>query len=243
MSPKAPAVALVGAVALLAGCQRDETPPAPSATPPVTASVPTFNGVAALAPDQILRRSKDALKDVQSFRATGTVKNGDKAIAVDFGVRGTDFAGSFAVDDKAVRLLAVGGKHYVGPSEKVRNTKEGSKKAKPTGTARLRWVTVADNDKKGLALFRLGNVNDLLELPKPVTKGREEMIGDVPAITLIDGESDQRLYVAKTGEPYPLRWIDADGSALTFSAFGEPIAGLEPPPADEVIDVARIASR
>ena len=48
------------------------------------------------------------------------------------------------------------------------------------------------------------------------------------------------LYVATTGEPYPLRLEPADGSGgVDFSNFGS-APKVEAPPADQILDVAAL---
>ncbi|BFU45049.1 hypothetical protein KRMM14A1004_32860 [Krasilnikovia sp. MM14-A1004] len=237
-------VALVGAVALLAGCQDAETRSTPSATASATPSAPTGNGVAALAPDEILQRAKDALKKAKSFQVKGTVNDGSQVISVDFGVSGADFAGSMSVGGARVDLLAIGGKRYMRPSEKFWSASLDPKQAKLFAkTFRDRWITVADSDKQFAALFSAGDVDELLKPTGTVTKGAEKEVAGQPAITLVDGKPSQLLFIATSGEPYPLQVTGDGGSAMTFSGFGEPVPGLRPPPADKVVDLGKSTTK
>jgi hypothetical protein len=83
----------------------------------------------------------------------------------------------------------------------------------------------------------------LLQVAGPVTKGATATVNGVPVIAITDqATADQCLeigaqcgtiYVATTGEPYPIRIETGDGhTALDFADFGAPVDVVPPTPLD-----------
>ncbi|WP_305790160.1 hypothetical protein [Symbioplanes lichenis] len=240
-------LALAGAV--LAGCGNSTgdggdsggsaAAPAPSAT---TSAAPASNGVAELEPDAILTKAKAALREAGSYRLKGTVVQDKQPMKMDFKVDGKNLAGEMSFDKATVELLAVGGKQYIRPDEAfwtmtAGDAKQGKALAKLIGD---RWVIVPKDEKDLGSLFAPANVEELLEPDGKVSKGDAKDVAGTPAIGLVTSGSDGgTMYVATTGEPYPLR-IESDKAsegAIDFSDFGEKFAGMETPPANEVLDL------
>lgn len=240
-------VALVGlavAATSLSGCQSDQTGSTPPAAPPIVKTTapaaPADNGVAALTADKILQRAKAALVKTKSFRAKGTMDEDGKQIAADLKVDGADFAATMAFDKAQVKLLAVGGQKYLQPNAQFwisTDPKQGAFLAKTIGN---RWVAGAGSDKSFADLFTIGDVDELLKPTGALSKGTQKQIHGVPAIGLKDaGDPGSVLYIATTGEPYPLQ-MTGKGSTMEFSAFGEKFAGIAKPSADQIIDLGKL---
>ncbi|MEK8110175.1 hypothetical protein NKG94_49395 [Micromonospora sp. M12] len=71
-----------------------------------------------------------------------------------------------------------------------------------------------------------------------MTKGEAREIDGVKTVGLVDGDKDGTLFIATTGEPYPVRMeggADSPGQ-ITFSDFGATFDELKAPPANQVID-------
>ncbi|WP_306207191.1 hypothetical protein [Actinoplanes sp. RD1] len=237
-------LALAGAA--LAGCGNSDGgggnagAPAPAVS---TSAAPADNGVAELGADAILAKAKTALRAAGSYRLKGDIVQDGQPMKLDFKVAGKDLAGEMSFDRATVELLAVGGKQYMRADQAfwtmtTGDAKQGKAMAQLIGD---RWVLVPEDEKDMAELFAPANVDELLEPDGKVTKGAEKEVAGTPAIGLVTGGSDRgTMYVATVGEPYPLR-IEAEKAsdgAMTFSDFGEPFAGMETPPAEEVLDLA-----
>ncbi|MBM2614532.1 hypothetical protein JIG36_03055 [Actinoplanes sp. LDG1-06] len=202
---------------------------------------PAGNGVEALEAAQILEKAKAALAQAKSFHMKGTMKSEDGKIGLDFKVAGEELAGSMTMDGPKLEMLAVGGKRYIRPDETfwgLGNTPE--KAAQIAATVGDRWVLVPTKNQSFNGMFGATDVGDLLENEGAVTKGKVEQIDGKPAIGLVDGDPEGgTLYIATTGEPYPVRLAGptpADG-ALTFSEYGETFADIKAPAAAEVVNL------
>jgi hypothetical protein len=206
---------------------------------PAGSAAPAGNGVAALSADQILQRATDALGRAGSYRAKGTVDmDGDRS-TMDFTMRGADFAGSMSSGTATIDLLAVGGKKYMRPNRAFWVTAAGKKEGRVLADAyRDRWIAGADSDKSFAAIFEVGDVRTLLEPSGALTKGPAKVIDGVPAVGLVDaGDPGALLYVATTGEPYPLQLTGEGGAVLAFSEFGTARHEVAAPPPAKVVHI------
>jgi hypothetical protein len=251
-SVKSALAALAVTVLGLSGCGGDDKGAAqPAATPAASApastasSAPAGNGVTALAADEILQRAKAALKQTKSFHAKGTLDQDGQKTDLDLKVDGADFAGSMAFGPAKVELLQVGADKYFRPNEQflamAGDAKQGKALAKAVGG---RWIAGAEDDKSFAELFQLGSVDELLKPTGALSKGEEKQIGGVPAIGLQDaGDPDSVLYVATTGEPYPVQLAGKGGAAVAFDAFGDTFPEIAKPPAAQVVDFSKLGGK
>lgn len=237
------AIAALAAAALLAtGCagQKDDAKTPDAAKP----AAPAGNGVEALEPAQILEKAKAALTSAKSFHLKGSMKAEEGKIGLDFKIAGEDVLGTMSLDGPKVQLLAVDGKKYIKPDAafwKMSGGEQGPAVAQLVGD---RWVLVKADDKSFAGMFSVTDVNELLEPEGTVTKGAVKDVDGKPAIALTDdgGADDGILYIATTGEPYPLKLegpTPADG-ALTFTEFGETFADIKAPATAEVVDLEKL---
>ena len=237
-------IALVGlalAAATLAGCQNDKAEPAT----PAASAAPAGTGIAALSADEIHQRAKAALTRAKSFRAKGTMDQDGQQTAIDLKISGADFTSSMTVGKARVELLAVGGKKYLRPNEQFwamsTDAQQGKTLARVIGD---RWVTGADKDPSFAAMFAMGSAEEFLKPSGALSKGEEKQVGGVAAIALKDaGDPDSVLYVATTGEPYPLQLTGKGSSAMVFSDFGATFAELEEPAAGQIVDLGKLAGK
>ena len=244
MPTKIALVALAVAATALAGCQNDKADtPAPAAGP-TASSAPAGAGVAALSADEILQRSQAALTQAKSYRAKGTMDQDGERTGIDLKVNGTDFTASMSFGKAEVELLAADGKKYLRPNEQFwtmsTDAKQGKALARAIGD---KWVAGADGDQSFASLFSIGDAKQFLKPSGAISKGEEKEIDGVPAIGLKDaGAPDTMLYVATSGEPYPLRITGKGDAALVFSDFGKPVE-IEAPAADQVVDLNKVAGK
>jgi len=244
MPTKVALVALAMAATTLAGCQSDKAgspqPAAGSAAP--SASAPAGNGVKALGADEILESAKAALKRTKSFRAKGSIDDNGQQIEIDLEESGSDFVASMTMGKAKVELLAVAGKKYLRPNEQflavATDAKQGKALAQAVGG---RWIAGAEKDQSFAELFAIGSIDELLKPTGALSKGEEKEVGGVPAIGLKDaGDPDSMLYIATTGEPYPLRLAGKGGSAVVLSAFGEAFTDITKPAANQIVDMSKL---
>lgn len=111
-----------------------------------------------------------------------------------------------------------------------------------------KWLKTPLTDQRFSGLSQLTDLDKaadgILDPDGAIEKGGTRSVNGVPAIGLTSkGKGAGTLFVATTGEPYPLRIEPAAGSgekgALDFGEYGEQ-ATVRPPPTDQVVDVSKL---
>ncbi|MEU7841821.1 hypothetical protein AB0B39_12795 [Micromonospora sp. NPDC049114] len=228
----------VVAVALLAGCGgKGESEPESTA--------PADNGVAALAPNEALQRATTAVRNAKSYHLVGDVDNDGQKMTLDFKVTGSDLGGRVSTDDGTVELLSVAGQQYIRPDEKFWAKNLGAQASgeivKLMGE---KWAKVSKKDDFS-QLFDIANIDELLKPDGTLTKGAAKEFDGVKTIGLVDGDKSGTLYVATTGEPYPIRMEGDQDTAgqITFSEFGATFDDVKAPSEDQVVDFDQLKSK
>ncbi|MBO3743604.1 hypothetical protein [Actinoplanes flavus] len=241
---QAGAAALAAAAMLLAGCgSSDSSDTASTGAPAATQAAD--NGVAALTADEILAKAKEALKKAGSYHVKGSATQDGTEMAMDFRVSGVNFAGTLSMGQGDVELLLVDGKQYMRPSEGF-YTMLGMGETAKTVTAALgtKWLEVSATDKSMSSIFGIVNIDEMLSSTGTAAKGEPAQLDGRPVITLTDSDdATSKLFVATTGEPYPLRMGEATGDGITFTEFGDTFADIKAPAADQVLDMAALTGK
>ncbi|MFC0003781.1 hypothetical protein [Micromonospora siamensis] len=227
------ALAVTLAGTLLAGCGGKGTGTAAEPSP-------KENGVAALAPEEALKRSTAALEKAGSYRVKGGMQDDGSAITVDLAVAGTDLGGTMTMDGGKIDLLAVGGQKYLRADEKF-----WAKVVEPNAAddaAKLfggKWMKV-DPENKTARLFDFATPQKLLKADAPLTKGETRDVDGQPAIGLVESDSNGgTLFVATTGEPYPVMLTsgkDTQGE-IRLSDFGATFDQIKAPAEADVVEM------
>lgn len=221
------------ATVLLAGCGRD-------AAGPVATPTPTDNGVSALTADQILAKATAALKAAKSFRMKGDVSSEGEKVKLDVKVNNTDTSGTVEVNGAPVEIIKVGTSLYFKGSEAFWKAVGGAKGEQIAILLKDKWAKAPTSDKQYSSLASLVDPDKLLDPEGTITKGSAKDINGTPAIGLVSSKADGgTLYVATTGEPYPLRLEGPPSQgAIDFSEFGATFDIKAP--TGEVVDLEKL---
>ncbi|WP_326557550.1 hypothetical protein [Micromonospora sp. NBC_01796] len=226
---------------LLAGCGGQADSGSQAAPAAAATTVPDGNGVAALTADEIRTKAVAAAEKAGSFQVKGESESDGDTLAVDLTFNGEDLVGSIGTGGSTIHLLRVAGQPYF-----KANAQFWTENGGPQGPAIApllgdRWVKIKPDDPTLGEVFKTARISELIKPDGAVTKGEIKTIDAGPAIALIDG-SDQILYVATTGEPYPLLLGSAGStSQVVFSGYGSTFE-IKAPAASEVIDFDKITA-
>jgi hypothetical protein len=226
--------------ALLAGCGSNDDDGGGSGQPSPTG--PVDNGVSALAGNEIVNKAVAALSTVGSYRLSGEMTEGGETFKLDIKVSGGDVLGSITLGGATVELLGVDGQQFIRPDATFWKDVAGD----DTGTmAQLlgdRWAKVGAGDEEFADFFTIADAKELLTPDGSLTKGDPKTIAGVSAIGIVDGSADGgTLYVATTGEPYPLLMEGPAGEGqLVFSDFGATFDDIKAPAASEFVDLDKL---
>lgn len=236
--------ALTISAALLAGCNSTDSD---AATPGTAASsAPATNGIADLEAAAILDKAKAALKSAKSFHIKGAVTEESDKIEIDLKNAGADFAGSMAFSGAKLELLSIGGHKYMRPDATFWNTIDST-----GATAKLmeqavgtKWIKLADKDDSFSQFFGAADIDDMLSTDGKLSKGEAKTVDGVPAFGLID-ESDTKstLYIATTGEAYPVKLEGPNGEGLSFTEYGATFPEIKEPAATEFVDQSALTKK
>lgn len=181
------------------------------------------------------------LSAAKSYSVKGEIKE-DQTLGLDFKIAGDDLTGSVTVDGAKADLLRITGQAYLRGDEKFWTAAAGAKSG-PTIANLLgnRWAKPSTKDESFQEFFQITDPAQLLKPDGPVKKNGTKTINGVEAVDLVDSGSDAgHLYVAATGEPYPLALEGPPGKGqVTFGDFGATFDIKAPAPAD-VIDVDKL---
>ncbi|GAA4603120.1 hypothetical protein BJY16_004502 [Actinoplanes octamycinicus] len=233
--------ALTITAALLAGCGNGDKP---DDSAPAKAAA---NGVADLAAPAILDKAKAALKAASSFHVKGAMSEDGDVTQIDLKVAGKDLAGSIQMGEAKLQMLSVAGARYIKPNDAFWTMIDSS-----GATAKLmkqavgdKWIKPTANDASlGSFFFGESDIDEMLTPGGAVTKGEAKAVDGVPAIGLVDSSDTKTvLYVATSGEPYPIKMERPAPEGLTFSEFNQTFAEIKAPAETDVVDQSKIQKK
>ncbi len=238
--------AVPAALLLLAGCGDDTTGGTgnPAASGASASASSGGDNVSAMAADEILKKATAALKAAGSVRIKGEETSG-QGFSIDLRYSDDNAAGTLGVNGQTIELRKLGQTVYLKGSREfwVGNGGEGAAQLL-TG----KWLKTPLTDKRFSGLSELTDLDEaadgILGPDGTITKGEQKPINGVPCIGLVSsGKDGGTLWVATTGEPYPVRIEPGAESgskgAVDFSQYGEKVT-VDAPPADEVVDVSKL---
>ncbi len=232
------------AVALLAGCGGgDNGGTTSSSSAPPASTAPASNGVAELTPDEILAKAIEALEKAGSYQVSGKATEEGEVTSMDFKFANGSWGGTINMQGSGVELLVVENQTYFKADADFWKAMGGADGA---GVAKLindRWVKVSADDEMFGDMSEISGMADPKTLLQPdgtLAKGEAKELEAGPAIGLVDQKAKSTLYVATTGEPYPLLIESPDGD-VTIGGFGESYPELVQPAEKDVVDFSELS--
>jgi hypothetical protein len=203
-------------------------------------SGPSTNGVERKSPDGIVTAARNAVGSARSVHVAGNVMNGGSRITLDLNLmNGRGGQGSMAQNGLSVQVLTVGDEVYIDGTIAFWRRFAGN------AAAPLLWGKWIRAPAGG----RLGTLATLTDLQKlfgqllashgRLAKGSITTVHGQRVIAVKDITNGGTLYVATTGEPYPLEIVKSgsDGGRIAFDRFNQPM-GLAPP--GNAIDISQL---
>ncbi|MFD7319864.1 hypothetical protein ACFV9D_02055 [Streptomyces sp. NPDC059875] len=231
----------------------DKKKPAASATT-TQAPVDPFKGLDA---DAIADRAVQATKGATSLRIVGDVEADGQKMTIDLALDSKGACiGKIGVDGATADLLQAEKVMYMKGDEKFWKAtakEEGSPAEEGNAMAEMlkgRWVKMSGGNAGELA--ELCDLSALMKDMdkdradrKGMTKGADADVDGKPAVTLTKKRTTGEtltMYVAKEGEPYILKTVEAGGDepgTTVYSDYNKPVTATTPP-ADQVMDLAKL---
>jgi len=201
------------------------------------------NGVAAKSPPEILAAAQTAVAGAATVHVSGSILSQGKPISLDMElVAGKGGKGQISVEGLRVDLIAVEKAVYVNGSRSLY-----ARLAGPAAASVLqgRWLKVPSSSPSFGSLAAVTNLTGLVDTTLAehgtLTRAPGRVIGGKPTVGVTDPSRRGTLYVAATGEPYPLEIAKSgSGGRIVFDRWNQPVT-LTPPP--DPINVNELSGR
>jgi hypothetical protein len=223
-------LALVAVALILAGCGG-------------SSSSSSSNGVADKSPAEILAATKTAADAAGSVHVSGSIVSSGSPITLDMHLRaGKGGRGALSENGLSFQLIQTGGTVYIKGSPTFYKRIGGSAAAQ---LLQGKWLKAAASSSNFASLGQLTDLRQLVDqtLAKhgSLTKGQTTTVNGQKVVGLTDKTKGGTLYVAATGQPYPIEITKSGsgGGKIIFDSWNKPVTVV--PPAN-AIDVAKLQS-
>jgi hypothetical protein len=218
---------LVAAVALLAGCG---------------SSGPSSNGVADKTPNQILAAAEAAAVAAKAVHVAGAIHQNGTPLTLNVHlVSGKGATGHMSENGVGFDIIRIGDKAYIRGSNAFYAKFAGPKTGK---LLEGKWLVSSVSSGKFASLAPLTDQDAFfkgsLGAHGKLTKGAITTVNGQKVIALTDGNAGGTLYVATTGQPYPIQLVSPGNGAegkITFDQWGNVVAITAP---KNAVDVSKL---
>lgn len=196
------------------------------------------NGVAAKSPTEILTASKTAADSASAVHVSGSMVSGGAPLTLDLHlVAGKGGKGKISENGLSFELIQLNGTAYIsGSSEFYKHF------AGPAAAQLLqgKWLKASSTTGSLATLASLTDLQKLIDAALAqhgtLTKGSKTTINGQPAITVTDTTQNGSLYVATTGQPYPIQIskTGSGGGKISFDEWNQPVTITAPPNAVDI---------
>jgi hypothetical protein len=184
------------------------------------------NGVATKSADQIVSAAQHAAQAAKTVHVSGAVTSGGKQISLDLHlVSGQGGQGSIALSGANIQLVTIKSTVYLKASQRfwslVGNAQVGQ-------LLKDRWLKAPSNS--GVSSFNQFTdlhqlFTQLLSSHGKLSKGTKTTVAGQSVIGVKDSTQGGTLYVATTGQPYPVQVSKpGGGGSVTFDHYNDPIS-------------------
>jgi hypothetical protein len=206
---------------------------------------PQANGVAQLAPDQILEKAKAAAKAASSVHLKGTVATSDSGTAIDLRYSGdAGTVGTVTVNGQSIQLVYSQDLFFKASADTWTKLVGDSRAGELLGD---RWVKIPPQAAGFEQVTTLATfdrfIDQALSPEGALTRTGIKAVRGVSVIGVVEEANKETLYVATEGEPYPVQaQSDTGQGALDFLDWNKPVEVRAPPP-DQVVDLSKFTGK
>jgi hypothetical protein len=190
------------------------------------------NGVASKSANEILAATKAAASAATSVHVSGTLSSHGTPITLDMSLAaGKGGKGKLSENGLSFELIVVDETIYIKGSSAFYDHFGGSAAAQ---VFQGKWLKAPAGQGELASLASLANLGKILDQSLASTgtlaKGSTSTVNGQSAIELTDSTKSGSLFVATTGEPYPVQIAKhgAETGKVSFSEWNEPVQ-LSPP--------------
>jgi hypothetical protein len=216
-TPRLAAMALVLAAALIAGCGAGSS---------------SGNGVASKSPSEILAATKTAAAGASSVHVAGALSSGGTPLTLDMDlVSGRGGRGQISENGLSFELIVVGDTVYIKGSPAFYSHFGGAAAAQ---LFQGKWLQAPVSSGELASLASLTNLSRLLDQAlashDTLAKGATTTIAGQPVVELRGATNTGSLYIATTGQPYPIEVVKrgSETGHVSFTRWNDPVSLTAP---------------
>jgi len=190
------------------------------------------NGIASKSATEILAASKAAADSASSVHVTGTLSSAGSPITIDIALAaGTGGRGQLSENGLAFELIVVKDTVYIKGSPAFYSHFGGGAAAQLLDG---KWLKAPASSGQLATLASLTNLSKILGQTLvsagTLVKGASTTVNGQQVIELTDTARNGSLYVATTGQPYPVQIVKRsfETGKVTFSAWNQPVTLAAP---------------
>jgi hypothetical protein len=198
------------------------------------------NGVAAKSPQEILAASSKATAKLTSVHISGRSVSVTEPLELDVTLADSGGEGTISVGGESLAVRSVGKYLYIRAGSGFWQHYANATTAKLFSGRWLKTPQSGQFAELASLTSKQQVLSDILAGNGQLAKGRTSTINGQPVVALIDkSQGGDTMYVATTGQPYPIEIVDGGSSVgkVVFDHFNEPVTVS--PPADS-IDLAKL---
>jgi hypothetical protein len=199
------------------------------------------NGVASKSPTEILAATKAAAKGANSVHVSGSLVSGGAPITLDLSlVADKGGKGRISENGLSFELIQVGGEAYISGSAEFYEHFAGPAAAQ---LLQGKWLKASATTGSFATLASLTNLQKLTEAALAqhgtLTRGDKTTISGQPVVAVTDTAQSGTLYVATTGQPYPVQISKsgAGGGKIVFDNWNQPVTLKAPTNAVDISEL------
>ncbi len=199
------------------------------------------NGVTSKTPAEILTTTKAAADSASSVHVAGALSSGGSPITINLDLAaGHGGRGQISEGGLAFELIVVGHTVYIKGSPAFYSHFGGAAAAQ---LFQGKWLKSSATSGELASLASLTSLGKLLDQTLSsggtLTKGAPTTISGQPVVELRDTAKDGSLYVATSGQPYPIEIVKrgSETGHVSFTRWNDPVS-LSPPP--DAIDLSQL---
>jgi hypothetical protein len=203
------------------------------------------NGVASKSADEIVSASKAAADKASSVHVAGSLVTSGAHVTLDLSLAaGKGATGSLSENGMSFKLIMVGNTAYITASPAFYRQLGGAAAAQLLAG---KWLKAPANTGEFAQLGQLASMSKLIDAVLSVhgklAKGSTTRIGGQSAIAVTDASKGGTLYVATTGEPYPLQIskTGSEGGKITFDRWNQPVSIKAPANSIDVTELKALS--
>jgi len=190
------------------------------------------NGVASKSPAEILAAAKSAASSASSVHVAGSLNSGATPLTLDMDLAaGRGGRGQISEGGLSFELIVVGDTVYIKGSPAFYSHFGGSAAAQ---LFRGKWLKAPVTGGELASLAALTNLGKLLEQTLSsngtLVRGATTTVASQPVVELHDTAHNGSLYVATTGQPYPIEVVKrgTETGHVSFTHWNQPVTLAAP---------------